>query len=257
MKKIILSCFLCAFIFGGCSNDIADENTVVIEKRKIIQTTDEGKSADENISESDINDLLYREYQSGTKFFAGVVNIAESDVLSLVSNPTKIAVLYNDELYDEIDFVNADITIEIPRDGNYCFLAADENGEITDITNIVAGETIVPEDSSAILLNSNGKGEAVSGDIFSTDNPEIVKTIESDFKTYYEMSDGTWQCDDYSYKYRLVITGRRATAQKDSTFVYLSNIEDITFDQAWKASGFSSSLDDYFAIEDAVFVGWE
>lgn len=257
MKKIILSCFLCAFIFSGCGNNTAAENTVVTENGKLIQTTDEGKSADANISESDTNDLLYREYQTGTKFFAGVANIAKSDVLGLVSNPAKIAVLYNDELYEEIDFVNTDITIEIPRDGNYCFLAADENGEITDITNIVAGEAIVPEDSGAVPLTSNGKGDAVSGDILSTDNPEIVKTIESDFKTYYEMSDGTWQCDDYSYKYRLVISGRRAIAQKDSTFVYLSNIEDITFDQAWKASGFSSSLDDYFAIKDAVFVGWE
>lgn len=86
---------------------------------------------------------------------------------------------------------------------------------------------------------------------------EIVKTLQSDFKTYYEMSDGTWQCDGYSYKYRLVISGRMNEAVPESTFVYLSNIKDIPFEQAWKASGFSSSLDDYFAIEDAVFVGWK
>ena len=68
------------------------------------------------------------------------------------------------------------------------------------------------------------------------------------------MSDGTWKTDDYSYQYRLEITGRMNNAAKDSTFVFLSNIETITFDQAWKASGFSSNLNDYFDIEDAKFV---
>ena len=44
-------------------------------------------------------------------------------------------------------------------------------------------------------------------------------------------------------------------AVKDSTFILLSNIEDITFDQAWKATGFSSNMDDYFEVEVAKFVG--
>ena len=43
-------------------------------------------------------------------------------------------------------------------------------------------------------------------------------------------------------------------AVKDSTFVYLSNIEEITFDQAWKAAGLSSNMDDYFDPKDAVLV---
>ena len=43
-------------------------------------------------------------------------------------------------------------------------------------------------------------------------------------------------------------------ASKDSTFVYLSNIEEISFDQAWKAAGFSSNMADYFDPEDAVLV---
>ena len=29
----------------------------------------------------------------------------------------------------------------------------------------------------------------------------------------------------------------------------------ITFDQAWKAAGFSSNMDDYFDVEVAKFVG--
>lgn len=86
---------------------------------------------------------------------------------------------------------------------------------------------------------------------------EIKKTIEGDFKTYYEMSDGTWSYDGQSYKYRLVISGRMPNAAKDSTFIYLSNIEDISFSQAYMASGISSNMEDYFEPEEAVFVGWE
>ena len=46
-------------------------------------------------------------------------------------------------------------------------------------------------------------------------------------------------------------------AAKDSTFIYLSNIEDIPFDRAVMASGLSSNMDDYFSPEEAVFVGWK
>lgn len=101
----------------------------------------------------------------------------------------------------------------------------------------------------------------------SQKGPSVVKTYEvTDSETafeddelvtmvkYYEMSDGTWRTDTHTYKYRLEITGRMGGATKDSTFVFLSNLEDITFDQAWKASGFSSNMDDYFREEDAKFV---
>ncbi len=104
----------------------------------------------------------------------------------------------------------------------------------------------------------------------SQKEPSVVKTYEvTDIESmnenendqdlitmveYYEMSDGTWRVDGYTYQYRLEITGRMNHAAKDSTFVFLSNIENITFEQAWKASGFSSNMDDYFKKEDAAFV---
>lgn len=78
--------------------------------------------------------------------------------------------------------------------------------------------------------------------------------IEGNMKTYYKMDDGTWQVDGHTYKYRLEIKGRMHNAAVDSTFVFLSNIETITFEQAWKAAGFSSNTADYFAVEDAVLV---
>lgn len=82
-----------------------------------------------------------------------------------------------------------------------------------------------------------------------TDNEEEVTWI-----TYYEMSDGTWKTDEHTYRYRLILTGRLNHAVCDTTYTILSNTENITFDQAWKASGLSSNLDDYFKTEDAVIV---
>ena len=82
----------------------------------------------------------------------------------------------------------------------------------------------------------------------------IKNTIEGSRKTYYEMTDGTWVCEEHTYKYRLEISGRIPNAAKDSTFVYLSNKEDISFEQAWKAARFSSLSTDYFSPEDAVLV---
>jgi len=99
-------------------------------------------------------------------------------------------------------------------------------------------------------------------------NPFVVKTYysvddthapfnENEFSVlvrYYQMSNGTWRTDNYTYKYRLIITGRPRAAKRDCSFVFLSNTKDITFEQAWKASGMSSSLSDYFDEEIAVFV---
>ncbi len=82
---------------------------------------------------------------------------------------------------------------------------------------------------------------------------ETTETIEG-FRTYHKMSDGSWSCGGCSYKYRLEISGRMPNAAKDSTFVYLSNLEEIPFDRAWKAAGLSSFTGDYFSPEDAVLV---
>ena len=102
----------------------------------------------------------------------------------------------------------------------------------------------------------------------SQKEPSVVKTYEKTdseqaasndepviLVKHYEMSDGTWKTDEYTYQYRLEITGRMSNAVKDTTFIFLSNTEDITFEQAWKAAGFSSNMDDYFDVEVAKFVG--
>lgn len=83
---------------------------------------------------------------------------------------------------------------------------------------------------------------------------QVVKTINTTFATYHKMSDGTWQCNGNSYKYKLEITGKMSSVAKSTTFVYLSNIEDIPFERAYKAAGFSSSTADYFSVEEAVLI---
>ena len=82
------------------------------------------------------------------------------------------------------------------------------------------------------------------------DNEEFVIT-----KLHYENLDDEWVCGEYKYKYRLEITGRMNNAAKSTTYIVLSNTENITFDQTWKASGFSSNLADYFEPSVAVIVG--
>lgn len=82
------------------------------------------------------------------------------------------------------------------------------------------------------------------------DNEEFVIT-----KLHYENLDGEWVSEGYTYKYRLEITGRMNNAAKNTTYIVLSNTEDITFDQTWKASGLSSNMADYFDPSVAVIVG--
>ena len=82
------------------------------------------------------------------------------------------------------------------------------------------------------------------------DNEEFVIT-----KLHYENLDGEWVSEGYTYKYRLEITGRMNQAAKNTTFIVLSNTEDITFDQTWKASGLSSNMADYFDPSVSVIVG--
>lgn len=86
---------------------------------------------------------------------------------------------------------------------------------------------------------------------------EVSESSASDDFTvlveYYEMSDGTWRTDKYSYEYRLVITGRDDTAVTDITYVFLSNLEEISFEQA-SNSILSSNASDFLNEEDAILV---
>lgn len=71
---------------------------------------------------------------------------------------------------------------------------------------------------------------------------------------YEELSDGSWQAQGIVYPFRLELTGRLPGAARDSSYTLLSQSEDISFEQAWKASGLSSNSEDYFDEEYAIFV---
>ena len=45
-------------------------------------------------------------------------------------------------------------------------------------------------------------------------------------------------------------------AAKDSTFIVLSNSDEISFDEIWKASGLGSLMSDYFDPGVAMIVGY-
>ena len=87
-----------------------------------------------------------------------------------------------------------------------------------------------------------------------TKKAAVKNTVTGNMTTYTEMDDGTWMCEGHTYQFRLEITGRMPNAAVDSTFVYLSNIDEISFDQAYRAAGVSSNSNDYFSPETAVLV---
>lgn len=117
------------------------------------------------------------------------------------------------------------------------------DGEKTEIDSLPEG---VPEDTLIVNTYEVTDSELVDDNL---KNDELITIVK-----YYEMSDGTWKTDNYTYQYRLEITGRMGGAEKDSTFVFLSNIDNISFEQAWKAAGFSSNMNDYFKEKDAKLV---
>lgn len=72
-------------------------------------------------------------------------------------------------------------------------------------------------------------------------------------KTYYEMEDGTWKCDDVSYKYRLELTGRMLNAEQDSYYVVLTDNNNLTFEDVSK-SLYGSLIKDSEIMRGSVMV---
>ena len=103
-------------------------------------------------------------------------------------------------------------------------------------------------------ISACSKGQASDSTAEGSVEATIARTFDDAMVPYSELSDGTYECDGHNYKYRLEITGRLNNAAKDSTYVYLSNIEDISFEKASMAGGLSSNSEDYFDPEEAVLV---
>lgn len=83
------------------------------------------------------NDLLYREYSLGKRTEAGTATITKADILSACDSPSQIVIFRNNEIWKTLDYQGEDIKVNIPEDGNYCYMVADENKALWDITELV------------------------------------------------------------------------------------------------------------------------
>ena len=145
--------------------------------------------------------------------------------------------------------------------------SVDETAIVGYISSVVPLSQL-PSNEGEANFGEVGDPYALTSDglIVSVDNQwtifEFVARIETENEIstvsaeilYYKNKDGTWEHNGNTYKYRLEIWGRMPNASSDTTFVYLSNLETITFEKAWKAAGYSNNSADYFAVEDAVLV---
>ena len=97
-----------------------------------------------------------------------------------------------------------------------------------DLSDIKIGDTI---EGNYRWLSKSNKAKFITVQYHNVGadahSLKAINTIKGNMKTYYEMSDGTWQMDGYTYKYRLEISGRQPSAVKDTTYFYLCNLEEI------------------------------
>ena len=87
---------------------------------------------------------------------------------------------------------------------------------------------------------------------------DIAKTHKQSEKdgvirTYYELKDGSWKCDDSTYQYRLELNGRMPNAAVESKYVVLTDNKNLSFEDVSK-SLFSSLLEDHEIMEGSVIV---
>lgn len=82
--------------------------------------------------------------------------------------------------------------------------------------------------------------------------PFPLKTYQG-IKTYQLMSNGTYECQDYHYKYKLELTGVGHGTTKPTTFIVLSNHKNLTFDDVWTAKWTSVSTK-FFDPNEAIIV---
>ena len=105
----------------------------------------EPRSVRENTTQEEnafYNDLLYREYSLGKTVEAGTATITTADILSASDSPSQIVIFRNNEVWKILDYQGKDIKVDIPEDGNYCYMVADENKALWDITELVDMEVI-------------------------------------------------------------------------------------------------------------------
>ena len=182
----------------------------------------------------------------------GICMMMPSKTLDFRGTVTKIEIVDNDTII-HLSTTDTSYTVVANNKTNISYCCKDDPD--VALSDIKVGDVI--EGNYRWLSKSNtAKFITVQYHNVGTDAHSIkaINTIKGNMKTYYEMSDGTWQMGGHTYKYRLEISGRQPSAVKDTTYVYLSNIEEISFQKAMMASGLSSNTEDYFSVEEAILV---
>ena len=198
--------------------------------------------------------------ENGTEITdTAIVNIR----INTVCKPLKIRLLQfsaEHELLKSEEFDPGAVPerILLLADADYLLLETVETG--TDGKPFIRREVIGRDMDSLSTMSCRDDGICLSHyhEVIWTaavpENAAVKNTVVGNIKTYQEMANGTWTCDGRTYQYRLEIKGRMPNAAADSSFVYLSNIGEISFEQAYMAAGLSSDRDDYFPSGEAVLV---
>ena len=261
-RFMLLGAVMAVITFAGCATVTVNENTVIggsddSTSIYLAQKTDQdevGNGAEEYLAGTWTTASQGYEYY-GTMQAMYYVRFDGTDIV--------YGHMKNGEFVT--DHTNMASLIEQLPGGGYIIKAETEDGEkysyrtAESDMNILGHYSTWNEDEfSDHYHGGSSLSRLTDGNIPDRKSDNNVKnTYEGDCGRYFELDDGTWFYDGRNYKYCLEITGRMNNTAKESTLIYLSNIEDIPFDRAVMASGLSSNMADYFSPEEAVFIGWK
>ena len=187
----------------------------------------------------------YSDLQHNLDARYGQVYMVEGIVHQVLSQSPMRVILYTGE-----DGKSQPVVVECPGQLSFNWEAGSSYRIYADLSSAFYTLPVLTARYTFSGPGAQNGPDAETGDSFG----DVKNTVAGNIKTYQEMTDGTWMCDGYLYQYRLEIKGRMPNAAEDSTFVYLSNIEEISFERAYLAAGLSSDSEDYFSPEEAVLV---
>lgn len=136
-----------------------------------------------------------------------------------------------DTIHAEIVVDSGSLSVKIQKD---------EEEPVYEAHDITASNEYDVEIEESGTYTVTVTGEKTKGSVSFTVENEIAKTYEQSeedgiLTTYYEMSDGTWKCDDTSYQFRLELTGTMPNAAKESYYAVLTNNDKLTFEDVSKS----------------------
>ena len=170
----------------------------------------------------------------------------------------------------------SDITLESIRVGDFSvnLLLKDKNNTVNNMSLIYYDGVVsfIPEYESEYAAGVNKEWQTTDAelvafiekivDITEGSEPYITDmyswdSYESVFEPYYKMSDGTYKTKDYTYQFCYKRTGKISeTAAGYSTYIILSNEQNVTFDEA-ALSQYSSDSNSFFNPEISKIVAVE